>query len=73
MNFKQLFNDGNMNSIHALKGCPYEASNFSDGRTQKNLNPNKVEKSKSTKLGRFHFFDGLVLYDGAQVRVYYLG
>ena len=33
--------------------CPYEASNFSDGRTLKNLNPNKFEKLKSTMLGLF--------------------
>ena len=28
---------------------------------KKNLKLNKVKKSKSTKLGRFHFFEGLVL------------
>ena len=42
-----------------IRGCPQEASNFSDGRTQKNLNPNKVEKLKATKLGRFQHNGGL--------------
>ena len=31
-------------------------------RIQKKLNPKKVEKSKSTKLGRFF---GLILYDSS--------
>ena len=44
-------------------GCPYEGSNFSDGRTQISSYSDKVEFSNSTKLGCLHFFDGLILYD----------